>query len=142
MGAKEDKSEPGPGGVRHDARGNAVWQWAVDTGKHALESTSRLLKRLEVPGLKLEGDGDTSERQRPGQASAGTPATRGAAPPKPGPSKSDRQTGYNPYGGAAGGRAGGAGTRPGAAMNAGPARKPAAGTASRLSFWRRLFRKH
>ncbi|MGB8694304.1 MAG: hypothetical protein WCD08_12435 [Steroidobacteraceae bacterium] len=109
MGAKDDKPQPGPGAVQHDARGNAVWQWAVESGKQALESTSRLLRRLEVPGLKLEGDGDTSERKGPGGASGSTPAARGAAPPKPGspkpgPSKSDRQTGYNPYGGAAGGR--------------------------------------
>lgn len=71
MGAKDDKPEPGQGGVQHDARGNAVWQWAVDTGKHALDSTSRLLKRLEVPRLKLEGD--TSERKDPGAAPAQGP---------------------------------------------------------------------
>jgi hypothetical protein len=131
MDAKDDKPEPGQGGVQHDARGNAVWQWAVDTGKHALDSTSRLLKRLEVPGLKLEGD--TSERKGPGAAPAKTPA---------GPSKPDRQTGYNPYGGAAGGRPGSAGARPGAATQAGPARKPAARTAIRPSFWQRLFRRN
>lgn len=55
---KKDKSGPRtqPGAVKHDARGNAVWQWAVDTGKQAIESTSRLLRRLELPGLSLEGD--------------------------------------------------------------------------------------
>lgn len=133
MGTKDDKPEPGLGGVQHDVRGNAVWQWAVDTGKHALDSTSRLLKRLEVPGLKLEGDGDTSERTGPGAAPAKTPA---------GPSKPDRQTGYNPYGGAAGGRSASAGARPGAVTKPVPATKPAAGTASRPSFWQRLFRRN
>jgi hypothetical protein len=39
--------------VRHDKSGRAIWEWAVDTGRHALDSTSRLLKRLEVPGLSV-----------------------------------------------------------------------------------------
>ena len=115
MSAKDDKSGQNPGGVRHDARGNAVWQWAVDTGKHAIDSTSRLLKRLEVPGLKLEGEPEQSGK------TAG-----GAAPAKP-----DRQVGYNPYG--ASGNA--ARTRPA------PARKPVAGTTPKASLWQRLFRK-
>ncbi|HBZ71155.1 MAG TPA: hypothetical protein DEP35_16050 [Deltaproteobacteria bacterium] len=38
----------------HDSRGNAVWQWVKDTGRHAIESTSALLKKLEVPELKVE----------------------------------------------------------------------------------------
>jgi hypothetical protein len=140
MGAKDDKSEPGPGGVQHDARGNAVWQWAVDSGKQALDSTSRLLKRLEVPGLKLEGD--TSERKGPGAAPA--PAARGAAQSKSAPSgsaasKPDRQTGYNPYGGAAGARPGTTGARSGAGTKSGVATKPAARTTTRPSFWRACF---
>jgi hypothetical protein len=145
MGTKDDKSEPGPGGVQHDARGNAVWQWAVESGKQALDSTSRLLKRLEVPGLKLEGD--TSERPGPGAAPAKTPvagskAQSKSAPSEPKPSKADRQTGYNPYGGAAGARPGSTAARPGAATKPGTAMKPAAGTATRPSFWQRLFRRN
>lgn len=42
------------GRVRHDERGNAVWDWIKDTGRHALESTSRLLRRLEAPQLEVE----------------------------------------------------------------------------------------
>ena len=41
------------GRVRHDERGNAVWDIAVSTGVFALESTSKLLKRLEAPELSL-----------------------------------------------------------------------------------------
>ena len=41
------------GRVRHDERGNAVWDIAVSTGVFALESTSKLLKRLEAPELKI-----------------------------------------------------------------------------------------
>jgi hypothetical protein len=71
-----------PGAVKHDSRGNAVWQWAVDTGKHALDSTSALLRRLEMPGLTLEGD---------------KPA---APPPESGPAKTEgrKRQGYDPYG--------------------------------------------
>jgi hypothetical protein len=55
--------EPVPSGrVRHDDRGNAVWDWIKDTGRHALESTSRLLKKLETPQLKVEGKEDEELR--------------------------------------------------------------------------------
>src|SRR5260221_12250720 len=76
----------GPGGVPPDARGNAVWQWAGGSGRHALESTSRLLKRLEVPGLKLEDDPDVLKDN--------------AAAQEPGdPAGPARTVGYDPYGG-------------------------------------------
>jgi hypothetical protein len=42
------------GRVVHDERGNAVWDWIKDTARIAVDSTSRLLKRLEVPELKVE----------------------------------------------------------------------------------------
>jgi hypothetical protein len=42
------------GRVVHDARGNAVWDWVKDTTRSAIDSTSRLLKKLEVPDLKME----------------------------------------------------------------------------------------
>ena len=109
-------------GVRHDVRGNAVWQWAVDTGKHARDSTSRLLKRLEVPGLKLEDEATT-----PG-AKPGADPKVGAGPGSAGsraPAKPWRAGGYDPYGGA----------RPVAP------KKPAAAPPPRRSLWQRLFRK-
>ena len=57
-GAKPDTA-PDPlagrsGRIVHDERGNAVWDWIKDTGRMAIDSTSRLLKRLEVPELKVE----------------------------------------------------------------------------------------
>jgi hypothetical protein len=42
------------GRVVHDERGNAVWDWVKDTARIAIDSTSRLLKKLEVPELKME----------------------------------------------------------------------------------------
>ena len=61
-GAKPDAA-PDPlagrsGRIVHDERGNAVWDWIKDTGRMAIDSTSRLLKRLEVPELKVEDTQD------------------------------------------------------------------------------------
>jgi len=57
------------GSVKHDSRGNAVWNWAVSLGKEALESTSRLLKKLEVPELKVDEKPpglELEQREQPG----------------------------------------------------------------------------
>ena len=56
QGEVKGNPESNRGRVQHDARGNAVWQWAVSTSASALESTSTLLRRLEAPELSLEGD--------------------------------------------------------------------------------------
>jgi hypothetical protein len=55
-GPKDDDKSPKVGRVKHDASGRAIWEWAAETGKHALDSTSRLLKRLELPGLSIAED--------------------------------------------------------------------------------------
>jgi hypothetical protein len=54
----QDAQKGASGRVVHDSRGNAVWQWVKDTGRHAIESTSALLKKLEVPELKVEDQKD------------------------------------------------------------------------------------
>ena len=67
-----------PGKVVHDERGNAVWDWLKQTGRMAIESTSRLLKKLEAPELKVEDTQDNELRLMPD-------------------GKSDPGGGYDPY---------------------------------------------
>jgi hypothetical protein len=57
-GAGPARPEPAnpTGRVVHDERGNAIWDWLRETGRIAIESTSRLLRRLEAPDLKVEED--------------------------------------------------------------------------------------
>jgi hypothetical protein len=54
--SEKDKPARPSGRVRHDAGGRAVWEWAVDSGRHAIDSTSRLLKKLDLSGLRLLDD--------------------------------------------------------------------------------------
>ena len=126
-GAKPDAA-PDPlagrsGRVVHDDRGNAVWDWLKDTGRMAIDSTSRLLKRLEVPELKVEDTQDNplsvesdrdagggydpyggsasnkggSGRGVAGQGGSGA-AGRGAPGQGSSPAKRDTGGGYDPYG--------------------------------------------
>jgi hypothetical protein len=53
------------GRISHDDRGNAVWDWLKETGRNAVESTSRLLKKLELPQLEVEDKKDEELRIQP-----------------------------------------------------------------------------
>jgi hypothetical protein len=46
------------GKVVHDSRGNAVWDWAIDTHVLTKTTSKELLKSLEQPDLSLEGDAE------------------------------------------------------------------------------------
>lgn len=59
------------GRVVHDSRGNAVWDWVKETGRIAIESTSRLLKKLEISELKMEEKTDQSLRLESDRDSGG-----------------------------------------------------------------------
>jgi len=87
--ARDKTATPGSGGrVVHDARGNAVWQWVKDTGRQALESTSALLKKLEIPELEVEDENDELKLEDDVDAGGGYDpygtrvGTRKAPPPK------------------------------------------------------------
>ena len=43
------------GRVRHDDRGNAVWDWSLDTGVFEALSSSALIRHLDVADLKMQG---------------------------------------------------------------------------------------
>ena len=64
--------DSGPSGrVRHDERGNAVWDWLKDTARNAIDSTSRLLRKLEAPELKVEDKKDEELRILPDRDAGG-----------------------------------------------------------------------
>jgi len=66
--------------VKHDAGGRAIWEWAAETGRNALDSTSRLLKRLDLPGLSLVDD--EKEKKKAEEKAQ----------------RAEREAGFNPYG--------------------------------------------
>lgn len=74
-----DRKSPA-GRVKHDAGGRAIWEWAAETGRNALDSTSRLLKRLDLPGLSLVDD--EKEKKKAEEEAQ----------------RAEREAGFNPYG--------------------------------------------
>jgi hypothetical protein len=56
---------PTTGKVVHDERGNAVWDWLKQTGRNAIESTTRMLKKLESSELKVEQSHEEELRIQP-----------------------------------------------------------------------------
>jgi hypothetical protein len=54
---------PTSGRVKFDARGNAIWEWAVATGAFGREVTTERMKRLENNALSLAEDGPVNPVQ-------------------------------------------------------------------------------
>jgi hypothetical protein len=80
---KDEKASPDKAGkISHDARGNAVWQWGSGAIRQTLDSTSKMLRRLEVPGLELLDD------PKPGDKPAVDPMEA---------LKTRRAAGFDPY---------------------------------------------
>jgi hypothetical protein len=136
---KSDKTRPGKttplaGGVSHDARGNAVWQWASETARHAAVSTSQLLRRLNVASLSLQDDAkprNAPAKPSPAKPSPATPSPiRPAATGTPAAPARKTQAGFNPYD---------AGAMSHAA--AGENKQSTAPVPARRSWWRRLFQR-
>jgi hypothetical protein len=74
------------GKVRHDERGNAVWEFIAQTSRVCIEATSRLMKKLEAPELKVEDTHDGELRIMPDAKTGGgyDPYNQATKPPKPG----------------------------------------------------------
>jgi hypothetical protein len=47
------------GRIKHDDRGNAIWEWAVATGKCGVETAAQRLKKLDNATLSLAEDAPT-----------------------------------------------------------------------------------
>jgi hypothetical protein len=139
-GADKPKGKSLFAAVRHDDRGNAVLQWASDTARHAVVSTSSLLKRLDVSSLSLEDTLDEKRRRADGQPSFSLPA----AAPKARTTAQSAAPGKaaSVTAGAAKGVAAGSAAGPGAAKRTGStAPRPGTRPAARSSWWRRLFER-
>lgn len=128
-GPKDDK-KPKVGRVKHDASGRAIWEWAAETGRNALDSTSRLLKRLELPGLSIldddKGKPEAEEEAQPGSK----PVPTFGGPAEKDPLANARRS-FNPYDKNTPARA--------AAPSRKPAAKPVAKPVARPGFLGRLF---
>jgi hypothetical protein len=74
------------GKVVHDDRGNAVWDWVKETSRAAIENTSRLLRKLEVPELEVEDTQDEELRITPDPSAGGgyDPYNQPIKPPRSG----------------------------------------------------------
>jgi hypothetical protein len=101
-GQDSDGKPQRSGRVRHEPGGKAVWEWAVESGRHALDSTSRLLKKLDISSLRLVGDDEKAWEKKgldlpPADASPGktdaSPSTFGGTPEK----DPAAARGFNPY---------------------------------------------
>jgi hypothetical protein len=76
----DDKSSKPSGRVRHDSTGRAIWEWAAESGRHALESTSLMLKRLDLPGLSLADDDRKKDKEAGKAAQTDATGDSGATP--------------------------------------------------------------
>ena len=63
--APRSQSQPQTGKVVHDERGTAVWDWLKQTGRNAIESTTRMLRKLEAPELEVEQPHEEELRIQP-----------------------------------------------------------------------------
>lgn len=141
MSDPDSRDKPRSGRVRHDSGGRAIWEWARESGRYAIDSTSRLLKKLELTGITLMGDDARPWEKKPGAAPGADPQHPGGSgtslelPPDPGP-EGPRSQGFNPYD-----------TRTPVGRGATPPRKPAAPPRPRVTqpparkrgFFARLF---
>jgi hypothetical protein len=97
----KDREHRPSGHVRHEPGGRAVWQWAVDSGKHAIDSTSRLLKKLDISQLRLVDEEERQAAKRAAEEAANESAARPSVPSFGGMSEKDSaaqaRRSFDPY---------------------------------------------
>lgn len=80
--SQEQPGAPSPTGrIVHDSRGNAVWSWGKAGDSTATNSTSQMLKKLDIGDLRVQDEAQPEEQQQPDTKKRGS----GYGP------------GYNPY---------------------------------------------
>lgn len=55
-GNAQNLAKNNSGRIKHDDRGNAIWEWAATTGAVALETSTQSLRKLDNPSLSLLDD--------------------------------------------------------------------------------------
>jgi hypothetical protein len=90
---KDSGSEKTTGRVKFDDRGNAVWEWKLETGAFGLEVSTQRLQKLANPTLSIADDDATpfeTVRANPlGTKKGYDPYDSGKLGKKPPPAKKD-----------------------------------------------------
>jgi hypothetical protein len=81
------------GRVTHDDRGNAVWEWAVSTGKFSSDAAAQRLKKLDNLSLSIAEDApmafDAVKKNPQGTVKGYSPYDSGLLEKKAAPRKKD-----------------------------------------------------
>jgi hypothetical protein len=105
-GPDKDKPQVRSGKVRHEPGGRAIWEWAIESGRHAIDSTSRLLKKLDITSLRVLGDDEKPWKDEGGGTAGRDPPakpeeTKPVIPTFGGPRENDplgqQRKSFNPY---------------------------------------------
>lgn len=91
--SKNEGGDKSTGRVKFDERGNAVWEWQVETGAFGSEVSTQRLQKLEHPALSIADDAPTpfeTVRANPlGTKKGYDPYDSGRLGKKPPPAKKD-----------------------------------------------------
>jgi hypothetical protein len=91
--SKNETGDKSTGRVKFDERGNAVWEWQVETGAFGVEVSTQRLQKLEHPALSIADDAPTpfeTVRSNPlGTKKGYDPYDSGKLGKKPPPAKKD-----------------------------------------------------